>query len=528
MDKTIASIGHVFGVYRDQASKLRKIATVFLTLVLIVCVSGTVLSSTPALAEGDTFYGIEDPAGDSEQPCIDILFGAVEADTSVVKATLEVADDFCPGGHYHFRIDVDGDGKADMNLQTRFDRDGIPHTTGAPNVQATIDPKIHQIQWSLPVSDIPLGLSGEYSIFVWFVSHLKQHTDQLPDSAPPGIEILLRSWQPAGHLSDGRHLHSETLLSDGRVLVAGGFQERTTVSLGLASVEIYDPVSGDWNSTSSLNYGRAKFTLTLLPNGTVLAVGGKSGFYGPSQDSVEIYDPVSGTWSLTAPLSVPREGHSATLLADGRVLVVGGSDTLVGAEIYDPVSGTWQPTGSPSTKRGNHSATLLGDGRVLVVCGYWDGWLASAEIYDPATGTWSAIASPPTSHGTVHTATLLPDDRVLVVGGAYGSSRVTSAVSIYDPVAGSWTATTNLPANRGYHTATLLRNGTVLVAGGSDGVASDYYDSALIYDHAGGTWTPTDSLATARAFHTATFLADGGVLVVGGWGTTYLDSAELY
>ena len=51
------------------------------------------------------------------------------------------------------------------------------------------------------------------------------------------------------------------------VLVAGG--------LGpvLASAELYDPASGTWTPTDSLNTARAQHTATLLPNGMVLVAG---------------------------------------------------------------------------------------------------------------------------------------------------------------------------------------------------------------------------------------------------------------
>ena len=63
-------------------------------------------------------------------------------------------------------------------------------------------------------------------------------------------------------------------------------------------------------------------TATLLPNGKVLVAGGAngSGFLA----SAELYDPATGTWSATGSLNTARYQHTATLLADGKVLVVGG------------------------------------------------------------------------------------------------------------------------------------------------------------------------------------------------------------
>ncbi len=65
--------------------------------------------------------------------------------------------------------------------------------------------------------------------------------------------------------------HTATLLPNGKVLVAGGFNGGFTI---LTSAELYDPASGSWTATGSLNTARAYHTATLLPNGKVLVAGG--------------------------------------------------------------------------------------------------------------------------------------------------------------------------------------------------------------------------------------------------------------
>ena len=93
-------------------------------------------------------------------------------------------------------------------------------------------------------------------------------------------------------------------------------------------------------------YARAQHTATLLPNGKVLAVGGRDQNY-TNLATAEMYDPISATWSLTGSMSTPRFQHTATLLPDGKVLVVGGQEDFIGifssAEIFDPASGTHPP-----------------------------------------------------------------------------------------------------------------------------------------------------------------------------------------
>src|SRR5262249_13515848 len=104
-----------------------------------------------------------------------------------------------------------------------------------------------------------------------------------------------------------------------------------------------NPASGGtWTVTGSLNIARRYHTQTLLSSGKVLVVGGYNDIEGVLS-SAELYDPVSGIWSVTGSLNTARMLHTATLLQNGKVLVAGGvnTDNVSSAELYDPASGTW-------------------------------------------------------------------------------------------------------------------------------------------------------------------------------------------
>src|SRR5262245_60198159 len=78
-------------------------------------------------------------------------------------------------------------------------------------------------------------------------------------------------WRSAGRLSAERYAHTATLLQNGMVLVAGGFDRHGGA---VASAEVYDPASKTWTATGSLNTARAYHTATLLQDGMVLVAGG--------------------------------------------------------------------------------------------------------------------------------------------------------------------------------------------------------------------------------------------------------------
>jgi N-acetylneuraminic acid mutarotase len=338
------------------------------------------------------------------------------------------------------------------------------------------------------------------------------------------------TWANTGNLSAVRAQHSATLLLNGNVLLAGGFNCCPAATLSLTS--LYNQATGLWSATGNLNAARFSHTATLLPAGKVLVAGGlrRVNVNTTYLNNSELYDPATGSWSLiTDTLTTARAEHAAVLLGNGKVLIAGGINnggTLNSAEVYDPATGQWEPTGN-LTARHSHTATLLPNGKVLVAGGR-NGTtdLDSAQLYDPGTGAWTPTGNLNAARSG-HTASLLPTGKVLFAGGKNAGGFLRSA-ELYDPASGNWINTGLLVGHRSDHTATLLQNGKVLVAGGEDG--SSFLLSAELYEPSTGVWAITASLIQRRASHTATLLQNGKALIAAGqsFDTTYLNSAELY
>ena len=294
--------------------------------------------------------------------------------------------------------------------------------------------------------------------------------NNVPLASSEIYDPMVGTWSDTGMLNTGRFWFGNIVtLDNGQVLIAGGTD--ITGYNDYYSTELYNPDQGTWSYTGNLNTSRRNPTLTVLADGRVLIAGGRHGLPDGSSflASAEIYDPATGQWSYTGSLNIARDSPKSVRLHDGRILLVGGEgpwrEEGPTAELFDPQSGKWTLTGSMSIGWVEATLTVLQDGKVLRAGGRGSGYtLASAELYDPATGLWIMTGSMNVARAG-HTATLLPDGRVLVAGGKDSSGALASS-EIYDPVTRTWSMDANLQTARGDQGAVLLSNGKVLVVGG--------------------------------------------------------------
>lgn len=258
--------------------------------------------------------------------------------------------------------------------------------------------------------------------------------------------------------------HAATRLTDGRVLVIGGW----TGSATTATTEAFDPKTRRFSSLAHMSTGRMDATVTALPNGSALVAGGASATGHPLA-TAELFE--SDRFSAVLAMNEPRAHHASVRLTDGKILVVGGQSgrgrATNSAEIFDPAAGAFLPTGSMSVPRCKHAAVLLRDGRVMVIAGSTDcneqRRLAHTEIWDPRTGKFSlgpTLQNP--RYKIVSAAAVTQEGHVVIAGDA-------SDVEVWSPGSSSFVKAVGSVGNDlAFSTTTPLQSGALLVTGGYD------------------------------------------------------------
>ncbi len=164
-----------------------------------------------------------------------------------------------------------------------------------------------------------------------------------------------------------------------QVVIAGGF---TKAMEATKAIQIRHPSHGWLPIGSTLGEPRARASLTPLPSGRVLVLGGFAGTWGKnavplaSGETIDLL--VAGSSRSIEPWPESLDGHSATPLPDGRVAVACGCEVRV----FDPEKEQWSSPIELHCERRHHASALVGMTLVLVG-GDPAGTIESIDLRDP-------------------------------------------------------------------------------------------------------------------------------------------------
>ncbi len=322
-----------------------------------------------------------------------------------------------------------------------------------------------------------------------------------------------------------RAAHRATTLDDGRVLITGGCTQPGCGGFeeGRAS-ELFDPAAGRFRPGPRMVAARASGTATLLSDGRVLLTGGYPGEGLAAQSSAEVYDPTTDSFRAVGSMTTARADHTATVQSDGRLLLAGGTGAdgapLASTEVFDPATGT-STSGPPMPgARTTHAAVTVG-ADVVLIGGTADlvaGLAGTVVLHD---GTWTA--GPTLQVARVkHAAVRLTDEQVLVIGGSTdieGTERLAST-EVLDVRTGASSAGPDLsePQYKLDGAVVELPDHRIVIAGGQ---------RLEVYDPRSRRLRPVDEpIRPRRSFVSASVLGADRVLVAGGYDDRITPTAD--
>lgn len=264
------------------------------------------------------------------------------------------------------------------------------------------------------------------------------------------------------------HCAAQAMLADGRTIVCGGVL--VTPHVGTRVTALFDPATNTWSRGAPMHYARWYGTVTVLPDGKVLAASGDDE-NGNRVTRPEIYDPATNTWTIlnTAPVRTQNLYPFMYVLPNGKVYEAG---TRTDTASLDVATGAWSagPT-NPFGSAGYAECQAMYSRGKIVRAGGGDPAFARTSVIDmqAATPRWREIA-PMAFPRRRHNMVILADGSVLATGGtraADDASKAILAPEMWNPVTEAWSTMAAMTEARMYHSAAvLLPDGRVVTAGG--------------------------------------------------------------
>lgn len=294
----------------------------------------------------------------------------------------------------------------------------------------------------------------------------------------------------------------------------------------------FDPVTNDTIAAPGSNNTQGCVGPLLLGDGKVWFFGGTlQEIYGPGTRQTKSFEQSTGIWQIKNNMIDYRWYPTVSPLPDGRVLIVGGGGLnnpirVKTSEIYNTVTGI--STAVDTIAIGNEVSPIIPllTGKTLMTH-------RPPQLFDPATNQWNLAAdfvqSNRMSNGdhSDHELVLMPDGNVIAIGYKSFNANLGTFVERYNPVANTWSLKSSIAPIRSRAKAVLLPDKKILVAGGYKEDAANntpvnqwnYMKRADLYNVAADTWRQADEMNYFREYHAiATLVPDGRVIVVGGEG----------
>lgn len=309
-------------------------------------------------------------------------------------------------------------------------------------------------------------------------NNLRLNTSEIYDPKTNKFTILKK-------FNENRPAYNAIMLDDGRILITGGYSEKSTPqkTLLLKSSLIYDSIKDEIINEGEMHFVRADHSNANLNNGKILIFGGYSGKTGKDAyvSKAELYNPKSNEFILlkSSPNFVYGKVANTSVLSDGRLFIINYLNKNNKAEIFDPKTNKFSVLNIPLTNDSDefyyylYKIVPLKNDRIVLFENDKDDF-NNIKILDLKTNKLTNVGHMNLKDRGGYEVTLLKDENILITGGGVGrasfSKRVNSA-EIFDTKKLKFYNVPKMKYNTNSSSTILLNDDRVLINGGSLGSA---------------------------------------------------------
>ncbi|WP_337032512.1 Kelch repeat-containing protein [Paenibacillus illinoisensis] len=214
---------------------------------------------------------------------------------------------------------------------------------------------------------------------------------------------------------------AEAIEVGGKIYVIGGYYDSGSTLVMSKAVEIYDPKTDTWTTTTNMLTAKAWPAVSYI-NGFIYVFGGGSS-PGVASNVVEKYDVTTGQWTKlkNAPQSLSA---SRATEVNGKIYLMGGTNYT------NPTNKVWEykfetdsyiELKSMGNQRMAFGLTSL-DGKIYAIGD------KNTEVYDPELNTWNPFISLNESRSQF--AAISDKNNIYIVGGIVNSKITDSVLTI--------------------------------------------------------------------------------------------------
>jgi galactose oxidase len=406
--------------------------------------------------------------------------------------------------------------------------DGSGTITTKPDLKPGIEPNIESVITPLP----PLELQPE-----------EPQASALPASEPGGLASKLGLWlkpQPWPVISiHATLLPPKDAQSHSSVLTWGWNSPYVKANEGVTFVDEFSPSSGSHTPTqmkSGTNGDMFGNGHAFTENGDLFMAGGSQPYNirGNWPAIADVFQRTpSGTWNVLPKMSLERWYPTVTLLPNGELLAASGvkvqneSNPIRLQEVFQ-TDGKWRPLSGAADKFIPYYPWMhvAPNGGV-----FYSGPTPEMGLLDTSgQGSWTSIRQGRDLEAREYgSSVLFSEGKVLVMGGGAPASKTAVVVDIRTSKS---TPTGSMHVGRRNLNAMVLPDGNVLVVGGNTGTGNadgDPVYPAELWNAQTGQWTVLAGQKEIRNYHsTALLLPSGAVISMGGFNTPEQKTAETF